>query len=124
MKENIKTILNIINSSRDHLTAEQIYLTMKEREHKVVLATVYNNLKALLNQGFIMKISVEGFPDRYDIASKHDHLLCRECGKLSDVYLDDLTDSLQEQVNVEIESYDLKISYICPACRKKLREET
>lgn len=122
MKENIQTILNIITNSKDHLTAEQIFLTMKEMEHKVVLATVYNNLKALLNQGVIMKISVEGFPDRYDIASKHDHLLCRDCGKLSDVYLDDLTNSLQEQVDVEIDSYDLKISYICPACRKKRRE--
>lgn len=119
MSENTNTILNIINVSRDHLTAEQIYLKMKEEKHKVVLATVYNNLKALLNQGLIMKISVEGFPDRYDIATKHDHLLCKECGKLSDVYLDDLTDSLQEQVEVEIDSYDLKISYICPACRKK-----
>ena len=69
-----------------------------------------------------MRISVEGFPDRYDVATKHDHLVCKKCGKLSDVYLDDLTDSLQEQVEVEVESYDLKISYICPACRKKIRE--
>lgn len=122
MKENIRTILNIISSSKEHLTAEQIYLIMKEREHKAVLATVYNNLKALVNQGVVMKISVEGFPDRYDIASKHDHLLCSVCGRLSDIHLDDLTDSLREQIDVEIESYDLKINYVCPECRSKIKK--
>lgn len=119
MKKNMQMILDIIKEAEEHLTAEQIYLVMKENESKAVLATVYNNLKTLLNRGDIMKISVNGFPDRYDIASKHDHLLCVECGKLSDIHLSDLTNSLQQQVDVNIESYDLKINYVCSECRDK-----
>lgn len=123
MKENIKKILDIIADSKEHLTAEQIYMIMVERQYKVALATVYNNLKNLLNKGIIMKISVEGFPDRYDIATKHDHLVCKKCGRLSDIHLEDLTDILKKQVKTEIESYDLKICYICPQCKNKSKED-
>ena len=42
-------ILDIINQSLDHLTAEQIFFMCKEKNEKIVLATVYNNLSNLCN---------------------------------------------------------------------------
>lgn len=119
MTKNAKYILEIINDSREHLTAEQIYLRLKEKNEKAVLATVYNNLASLYDQGLIRKVSVEGCPDRYDKIVKHDHLVCRRCGKLSDILLEDLTERLQKQLGVPMLSYDLRIHYICPECRKK-----
>ncbi len=112
-------ILDIINESTDHLTAEMIYLRLKASNSKVVLATVYNNLNLLYEQDKIRKISVEGYPDRYDKTVKHDHLVCKKCGALSDIRLSDLTAQLQEQISEEIISYDLKVNYICPSCRSK-----
>lgn len=47
MNKNGKYILEIINDSEDHLTAEQIFLRLKEKNEKAVLATVYNNLASL-----------------------------------------------------------------------------
>ena len=44
MTKNARSILDIINDSDSHLTAEQIYLKLKEKNKTVVLATVYNNL--------------------------------------------------------------------------------
>ncbi len=110
-------ILDLILTSGDHLTAEQIYLRLKESSPRVVLATVYNNLNTLHGQNLIRKISVEGYPDRYDKTTRHDHLLCRGCGVLADVCLPDLTAQLQARVDVEILSYDLKLNYLCPRCR-------
>lgn len=117
MTKNAKAILNIINNSKSHPTAEQIYLSLCQGSSKMALATVYNNLSILSKQGLIRKISVEGYPDRYDKIKKHDHLICQKCGKLSDIVLEDLTSQLQKQINDELLSYDLKISYICPECR-------
>ncbi|MFT4143714.1 MAG: transcriptional repressor [Mobilitalea sp.] len=111
-------ILNIINSSKDHLSAEQIYLKLKETSSKAVLATVYNNLKTLHENKLIRKVSVEGYPDRYDKVIRHDHLVCKQCGRLTDIMLDDLTTRLQKEIGEEIFSYDLKVSHICSACRK------
>lgn len=119
MTKNAEQILKIINSSNEHLSAEQIFFRLKENNQGVVLATVYNNLASLYKQGLIRKISVEGYPDRYDNIQKHDHLLCAKCGKLSDILLDDLTQQLQKQVNITLCSYDLKINYICEDCKKR-----
>ncbi len=83
---------------------------------------MYNNLTSLYKQGLIRKISVEGFPDRYDNIIRHDHLVCRNCGKLSDILLDDLTEKLQSQLGIHMLSYDLKINYICEECAKKQNE--
>lgn len=114
-----KDIFAIINTSRDHLTVEQIFQKLREIHPQVVLATVYNNLNRLLEEELIRKVSVEGMPDRYDRMKKHDHLICRRCGKLSDITLEDLTASLKKQLGDDVLYYDLKVYYVCPACREK-----
>ena len=84
----------------------------------MVLATVYNNLNALLKQGYIGVICVEGQPDRYDRVKKHDHLVCRKCGNILDVNLKDYTRSIEKCLGFEINSYDLRINYVCDDCKK------
>ena len=119
MTKNARYILEIINHSTVHLTAEQIYLRLREKNAKAVLATVYNNLSSLYEQGLIRKVCVVGCPDRYDKTVRHDHLVCKKCGRLSDTALDDLTEKLQKQIGVPMISYDLKINYICEECLEK-----
>ena len=122
MTKNARYILEIINHSTEHLTAEQIYLRLREKNAKAVLATVYNNLSTLYEQGLIQKVCVEGYPDRYDKTVRHDHLVCKKCGRLSDTALDDLTEKLQKQIGVPMISYDLKINHICTECLAKEKE--
>jgi Fe2+ or Zn2+ uptake regulation protein len=112
------SILEIINRAEGHLTAEGVFFELKKRFPSVVMATVYNNLNSLYQQGYIRKISVEGKPDRYDRNTRHDHLICRRCGKLVDISLADMTSDLERQVGFKIEAYDLKIQYLCPECRR------
>ena len=121
MTKNAAYILEIINHSDSHLTAEQIHQQLKEENKSVAQATVYNNLSSLYQQGMIRKISVEGHPDRYDKMRRHDHLVCRNCGKLSDILLEDLTEQIQNQVSIPMISYDLKVNYICDECRQKMQ---
>ncbi len=116
-------ILEAIQSSTDHPTAEQIYLNLKSQGSRIALATVYNNLARLLSGGSIRKISVEGCPDRYDRIDKHDHLVCRRCGGLSDISFTDLTSMLQSQTDEQVLDYDLRVSYICPVCRRKEQDK-
>ena len=119
MTKNAEYILEIINNSKNHPTAEQIFLLLKEKNEKAVLATVYNNLSWLYGHGLIRKISAEGNPDRYDRTERHDHLICRCCGRITDVMLGDLTAELQAQLGVRMLSYDLRMNCICPDCQKK-----
>ena len=89
-------ILEIVNRAGGHMTAEQVFLEMKRQYPSVVMATIYNNLNSLCAQGAIRRLSVEGQPDRYDRTLRHDHLVCRGCGKLKDVFLGDLTEYLRD----------------------------
>ena len=101
------------------MTAEEIFFALRQVYPTVVLATVYNNLNRLLQEELIRKISVEGMPDRYDRIQRHDHLVCRKCGKLMDIDLGDLTEQFEKTAGIPILSYDLKLHVLCEACREK-----
>lgn len=114
-----KAIYDIICTSHEHLTANQVFTALKEVYPNVVPATVYNNLSKLWEAGLIRKVSLEGMPDQYDVTARHDHLVCRHCGKLSDVVFEDLTAPLRSQLGQDFLFYDLKVYCLCPECRAK-----
>jgi len=72
---------------------------------------VYNNLNKIWEAELIRRISVKGKPGRYDRNQRHDHLVCRHCGK------PDLTVLLQGQAGEGFLPYDLKVFYIWSECR-------
>ena len=123
MTKYAKKILEIVESSHSHMTAEQIFEQLRHTYPTVVLATVYNNLNRLWEENRIRKLSVEGMPDRYDRKQRHDHLLCKRCGRLMDVDLGDLTDQLERKAGISILSYDLKLLYLCEECRNQLQQK-
>lgn len=113
-----KKIYDIVNTSRRHMTAEQIYGELQKSCPGVSRGTVYNNLNKLCDLELIRRISLEGSPDRYDRVVKHDHLVCQRCGKLSDICFADMTRSLKKQLGKDFLYYDLKVFYLCPDCQK------
>ena len=112
-----KKIFEIVNASRDHLTAEQVLAALREEYPAVSQATVYNNLKKLTSDGLLRKLTLADSPDRYDRIQRHDHLVCQRCGRLADMSFEDMTEALSAQLSCDILSYDLKVSYVCPECR-------
>ena len=55
------------------------------------------------------------------IMEPHDHLLCDRCGKITDLKLHSLTESLEQEIGSEIEDYELTVHYVCPECRRAPR---
>ena len=51
------------------------------------LATVYRQVRRLLEEGWLRAVSLPGAPDRYEIAGKehHHHFHCRSCDGLFEV---------------------------------------
>lgn len=114
-----QAILELIEESHSHMTAEQVHGALRQRYPAVVLATVYNNLNKLTQSGKVRRITVEGMPDRYDRRARHDHLVCDQCGALVDVDAGDLTEQLQKLLDTPLLGYDLRLLYLCEECRKK-----
>ena len=109
-------ILKIISESFEHLSADEVYEVLRKKYPGVVKATCYNNLNKLTDEGLIRRIVLENGACRYDRIVRHDHLVCRKCGKIKDVFLKDMTSSLKKELGEEVESYDLKINWICSDC--------
>lgn len=114
-----RAVYEIVTVSREHLSAGEIYKRLRNIMPQISQATVYNNLNKLTEARLIRKISIEGMPDRYDAVYKHDHLVCNQCGKLTDVSFDDISSSLKKQIGQNFLFYDLKVYYVCPDCRAK-----
>lgn len=123
MTKNGKIILDIIESVTCHPTAEDVYQIAIKEGNKMSLATVYNNLSALYDEGLIRKLTNPDQPDRFDKLLRHDHLVCKRCGKISDLFLRDLTDILEDETKMEFDSYDLTIFNECEECKAKFKEE-
>ena len=78
-------LLNILKNSKSHPTAEELYEKVKEKIPNVSRGTVYRNLKDLVDEDYIIKISMPDSADRYDyIHKKHNHVICKYCGKVKD----------------------------------------
>ncbi|MDD6880755.1 MAG: transcriptional repressor [Firmicutes bacterium] len=120
MTKQRRLILQIIESSHAHPTAEDIFQEARKQMPKIALGTVYRNLNSLVEDGFIRRVTTSGTPDRFDhIKVKHDHLVCRNCGQIKDVETDGIINQLKSITGEDISSYELNAFYLCEACKSK-----
>lgn len=116
-------ILQTVQNSRLHPTADDVYRIVREKMPNISLGTVYRNLGLLCEIGQLRKISISGEPDRFDrVDDWHDHMSCIRCGKIIDITLDctpSIPERLEQQSGLEIVSYSLIAKCICADCAKK-----
>ncbi len=123
MTKQRRLLHEILFTPPSHMTAEEVYQEAKKVCPGISLGTVYRNLKLMTEEGEIKRIPIVDGPDRYDrTVAPHDHLLCKVCQKILDLPPLDLKTELFEKIGVEIDSYELTIWYVCPACRNSGRE--
>ena len=121
-------ILQELQTSRKHLTADELYERVKKGLPRISLATVYRNLEILSRAGLIAKREVSGRQKRFDYdVSDHDHIFCIQCHRV-----DNLDLNREEIGNVlpvdgvdgyTITGYRLEFSGICRDCRQKNKEK-
>ena len=82
-------ILDLLHETREHPTAEKIYLDARRIIPNMSLGTVYRNLNFLQNQGLVREIRpFDGSSTRFDgVMSPHAHFHCKHCSSLFDVPL-------------------------------------
>jgi len=78
-------VCEIILSSKDHPTADQIYEKVKKKHPTMSLATVYQTLHLLSEIGLLQELGFSNSISRYDPdTSPHINIVCRKCGKIQD----------------------------------------
>lgn len=84
------------------------------------IATVYRNIKRLLDAGWLRVVELPGAPDRYEVAGKshHHHFHCRECDGLYEV--EDCPGSLAglAPTGFVVERHEILLYGLCDGCRE------
>ncbi len=116
--------LSLINllQKHGHLSIDAIYDYLKPNAPSLSLSTVYNNLSALSQKGFVRQVAISGSRQVYELArSEHAHLVCESCGSICDlaVDLDRVISAAALPEGARIDRSDLIFSGLCPVCAQK-----
>ena len=116
-------ILEIFNNAKgEHLTAEEIYNTLKKTNQDVSLATVYRVLSQFEVADLIQKHFFEKEHAVFELNTNqhHDHIICVKCGKVLEFFDKDIEQRQEEvakQKDFTITSHSLHIFGVCAECQ-------
>ncbi|EUJ45197.1 hypothetical protein PROCOU_12473 [Listeria rocourtiae FSL F6-920] len=94
------TVRILLENEKDHLSAEDVYLRVKDISPDIGLATVYRTLELLTELRVVDKINFGDGVARYDLRKEgakhfHHHLVCLECGSVEEIQ-EDLLDDVEK----------------------------
>ena len=115
-------ILEAIENSDDHISAEEMYSQVVARYPNVNISTVYRTLDLLKQLALVTETDLGGGRFRYHPANKgrHHHLVCRQCGAIIDLdesLLAPLERALLREHDFVADLRHLAISGLCFRCR-------
>ena len=125
-RESIKQYLAM---TKEHPTADCVYLHMKEEFPNISLGKVYRNLKLLTDIGEAVKLTPPDSADRFDGNTRpHDHFYCTRCKRILDLELDmTATMPLHQAASASfdgiIESSNTFFFGLCGKCVKEAPEK-
>ena len=103
-----ESIKHFLAETKEHPTADTVYLHVKKQFPNISLGTVYRNLNLLTDLGEAVKISTPDGGDRFDgRLEPRNHFLCTKCGRLLDLDLD--MKSIEEVNRLAAEGFDGRI---------------
>ncbi|WP_462412102.1 ferric iron uptake transcriptional regulator [Neobacillus sp. Marseille-QA0830] len=125
------TVKVLLENEEDHLSAEDVYLLVKEKSPEIGLATVYRTLELLTELKIVDKINFGDGVSRYDLRQEgaahfHHHLVCIECGAVDEIQedlLEDVEAIVERRWNFKIKDHRLTFHGICHRCQAKHKEE-
>lgn len=112
-------IWNIVKHSHLHPTALQVFDEARQQGN-ISMATVYNSLNYLVENGFVQRVKIAGEPDHFDgRMEQHQHALCDSCGQVVDVFVNDIAAEIEKQCAIKVVSCGLNLHCICRQCLNK-----
>ena len=114
-------IFRILSEANQHITVDEVYRRAKEEYPMLSLATVYRNMEQLVESDLLKHLDLGGASMRYDTnLEEHHHFVCTKCGKVFDVYLQDINYKMDagrsHLEKAKINSLDLHLQGICGEC--------
>ena len=121
-------ILDVFLQTEGHLSGDDLYRLVREKDQSVGQTTVYRTLRLLTDAGLAREVRFGDGRAHYEHNYKHqhhDHMICKECGKIIEFYspeLEAIQDAMAAKHRFELTSHLLRMIGICAECRRQERD--
>ena len=122
-------ILEVFLKTEDHVSGEDLYRLVREKDPTVGQTTVYRTLRLLTEAGLAREVRFGDGRAHYEHNYKHqhhDHMICSECGKIIEFYspeLEAIQDAMAARYKFQLTEHLLRMIGICADCRREKREQ-
>lgn len=112
------TILDVFRKQKRPLTVDEILKYGRKGVETLNQSTVYRNLKILINDGFLRRISHPSLGILYERTETehHHHFHCRQCKRAYEVPCCLLRKDKIAPDKFVVEDHDVFLFGICPSC--------
>jgi len=114
-------ILEILQGTNTHPTADWIYDLAKKDIKNLSLGTVYRNLNILVDQGLAKKLDFGSTYDHFDaVVDNHYHLICEKCGSILDLEMEtdeNLVKEASKKTSFKIRDHRIEFFGLCKKCQ-------
>ena len=113
-----RAIRRVLLETRRPLSPREILELARRQVPSLGLATVYRNLRALVEEGAVVPVALPGEPLRYEAAGAghHHHFLCRGCGRAFELPGCRLEAHLDLPPGFSAEDHEVVVYGRCPDC--------
>ncbi len=114
----IKVLEVLKDPDNQHISAEDVYKILLEKNEEIGLATVYRVLNQFDDAGIVSRHHFEGGRSVFELRDKdhHDHLVCLTCGHVFE-FEDDLIEARQLKIadanNIKLTNHSLYLYGHC-----------
>ena len=100
------------------LSPEEVLSYAQRAVADIGIATVYRNLKAMVDDGWLVPVQLPGESPRYELSGKehHHHFLCNDCHKVYELNGCEPAINPKLPRGFRVVSHDLVLHGICAAC--------
>lgn len=119
-----EAIAEVVFSSPEHLSVEEIEGALRERGERIGKATIYRTLEMLVKSGLVAEHDFgEGFKRYEHLFGQmpvHAHLVCTECGKVTEIQSPDLVrvqEEVAKQHGFQAARHRMEMYGLCAECQ-------
>ena len=117
-------LLRALSATMDHPTADDLVRKVRKVLPTVSTATVYRNVQELVRAGLIGTLARCGAAVQLEVnPDHHHHFICRRCGQVWDVYLNQVAATLDRRRSplngFKVDRRDVQLHGLCAGCRDR-----
>ncbi|MBP0019298.1 MAG: transcriptional repressor [Cyanobacteria bacterium SBLK] len=119
-QEKILSLLKVLNRP---ISAQDLYVELRNQKHNIGLATVYRGLEALKLEGVVRVRTLGNGESLYNLVQRDRHYLtCLNCGcsiPLAKCPVSQLEQELQQSYQFKVYYHTLEFFGLCDRCQKE-----